>query len=103
MRHVAKAVSNRPHSPAPRDLRLTNHDALIACFRRFCFVADGGVSAGQRGQRRDPSCVRAEVGVGAFAHVASGGCKRVVLRRPRAISPVSASRHARRRSATQAR
>ena len=36
-------------------------------------------------------------------HVASGGCKRVVLRRPRAISPVSASRHARRRSATQAR
>ena len=48
-------------------------------------------------------CVRAKVGLGAFAHVASGGCKRVVLRRPRAISPVSASRHARSRSATQAR
>jgi hypothetical protein len=49
------------------------------------------------------SFVRADVGLGAFGHVASGGCKRVVLRRPRAISPVSASRHARRRSATQAR
>ena len=48
-------------------------------------------------------CVRANVGLGAFAHVASGGCKRVVLRRPRAISPVSTSRHARSRSATQAR
>ena len=55
------------------------------------------------GRGRRPSaraCVRAEVGPGAFAHVASGGCKRVVLRRPRAISPVSASRHARSRSAT---
>ena len=44
-----------------------------------------------------------EVDNGTYCLCRVGGCRRVVLRRPRVISFVSASRHARSRSATQAR